>query len=659
MSVWRDILDDEALGLMMSDGPQSGPLYDFVFDRPEATFEPWTTPAVLAAQLAAHGITATPTETFPLQETSGATVEGSEGTTLTKGADAHLGRKALGLHDGDGSLDSFVGPVFKRTSATATLAAGSSATYDKTTASFAVLFLVRLNGLSSAAGYSLLGKAATSMTTGWDVEVANTGRVWARAADGVGSASIQLTGTDLSDGAWHYVCAIWDQTADLLRLITDFEQGTANIASLGSLTTSAVFEIGRTRGITSAGWQCAGFAIFDGADAEALNDKAKLDAWFAAQVNGTTPKTGWTFTRATVLGAPLIPDADGERLHIFGKTRPAYGYGSLLGGTQLGYFSSVAFVNMLLDSSIDTANWTSASSPTVTADYGECPRGLQHSYRIVKTDGESRRQSTAIALVSGTSYVFSVWYKSSGSLPSIWITDDSYTTVKASATAGASDADGTWRRLSVAWTADASANFRFSISSAAKTVTPGDAEFQYAMVSVGTHAMPFVPAYGAAAALAGSILYRDLALTGFATSGAMLVNAQGFSGGAPAQQWISVLSANSGGSLQRGRYLAMASSEAPLCGWYDDSAVFQAQAGATAVDPSAVSEWLGQWSNGPSLLGTKELHVRAGASEQTADTTLSGSDPQRAYVGSSQTGGNQFIGPIQRVRIYRQPIEAP
>lgn len=609
------------------------------FNRP-------TTPSELATSIGIS--TALATHIFPCDESSGLNLRDTVSSTSLTGSSGVAFLSSLGYGLPVPTTMSLTGANVAETvgqSNTNYFSAPSNSMLNYPSGSIAFLGVVKVSTCGDQTTRGLVGKGSTSFLDGYTIEMLPGGYIQLRFGDGSTAAVNAATNHVIGDGAWHYVAAIWDRTANLSRVITDKAASqTATIASVtGSTSTATPFRIGTAHAfLFTGGAQFAYLAVFTGSNAEALNNKTALDAWWNDRVSVPPTASDWTYTRASTVGSIVGSGSTGEMVNVFGTSRFAHAYGKnfVSDTNKLGALSHPAFSNFFTFSDISqTAGW--GHSGSVTLAYGIDPRGVKNSVRVQKT-GSGDRLTSAVQISAATQYCFSVFTKSTSSIPYLRVRNDASTTTMIS---GAFREDGTglradsgWHRIFLTYTPSSASLYRFEAFASHDGTAVGDAEFQYAQLNLGSVPLPLAFSIGSAATVAktvikktipehiGNSLKRSMAMRFYAQSlivSSSVTNDYGCVG--------------SDGVQTRVRGYSVTSLNEPLSFVYNDAGTFVAQAiaGSGFTDRRTVIDHFSQFDENGIWGTNNKIRVLAGGLEGTSTTSISGiSRPTTFYVGS-------------------------
>lgn len=370
-------------------------LLDLDFSQPTAQLFPST-----GGQLN-NLIGANPSHLWTFQETGGDYIDAVGSVDLSNNG-ALQGQKAIGLWDGSSYTGRYAFECLDDSSNNVRAADSAALDYDNTT-SFAVLVVFRTINPDFAGG--IFSKWLAGV--GYELSISGSGVLTFAVDDGTNNASINAFG-DHDDGAWHCALAKYDATTGTISIISDLASGSADASTVGDFSNTDVFLLGpwtSTRWLHMQGTYCA---VFEGAEAEAL-DQTAFDAFWQHGQDPTGKLT--TATRAGYISVPVGTTSEGPAIGHFGENQLPIGYHSAFEGTGLGLYVNNDTDN-LIDYSEDITQWA-ATNVTVTAAANDAPDGFRSACEVAATanDGTVSRTFTT---TESTEYTLSIWLRRTG-----------------------------------------------------------------------------------------------------------------------------------------------------------------------------------------------------------------------------------------------------
>lgn len=491
------------------------------FTEPESVAAKPTTAAAFPAYIGVPGTV--PSSLWLYNQAAGTSQPLPDETgfaNLTATGTIYNGRSLVGLWGGS-TYEDLIGGEYPDW--LANYAAANTSIYDFDAAtSFAFLTVFRFNWTAAVRG--ILGKIDTGVAQGYRLETATNGTISWSVVSSVGGTVARSIAGNHADGAWHYVIAGIDRTAQLINAFSDLNAGgTAGIGAIGTFTNAVAFRDGRARDNTfSMPGHRLFTAAFTGAAAEALltAGKAAADAWWARMTTRSLPNIA-TYTRATPISTQVYFRSGaqlGERVATFAPNEVAYGW--RLGyqhDTRIGLLGDPSVTNLLTNSDPSLTGWTNVNATSVTAFNTnpasvpaalDNPRGSRWGVEITRTAAGGNRYAS-VNLTNGTVYTFSVWLSNQNQtfIPRLRITDSTGAVVLATQICPVFPSTE-WKRCSITATANATASFRFEIHPDDPANAGGVVYAMDAQVEVSNQGpTPLVPAFGVATA--GSAITID------------------------------------------------------------------------------------------------------------------------------------------------------
>ena len=384
---------------------------------PIATFD-FSAPAVQSLPTTAAGLAAligggtSPSHIWKFDGTSG------DETDLVGSADleevnAPIRNQNAVIWNGSDWITHRAAEVLENTSNGFDLGADTSTLDLGSSDSLAVLCVVRCPVVPST-NYVLWEKRDNSFGAGYELRLASTGYVLL-AEDAVGGSNTAVISSDtnLYDGAWHAILAVFDFDADEMRLYTDF----------ASASNSAVLDSGESWASTNA------FSLLSGPNRNsAAVQIAYAAAWTGAAAEGITGLgTFWTLgddptglltdsTHASLISHVVGDDSGDVVSHFHGGSghgidQTPFGYHTGLTNTNKLAIAPFATYTNLFDESEALDGWNNTAGITKTANAIDSPDGFMRGVLVEGTDATNYIEHPTVTVSATTTYTFSVWLK--------------------------------------------------------------------------------------------------------------------------------------------------------------------------------------------------------------------------------------------------------
>lgn len=609
------------------------PTVDLYFSEPVIQYFP------LTATGFAHAVgdaAASPSYIWSCQETSGNLIDSISSAELSSslGSSTRRAIETKGLYNGSDFNRYAIGDG---TSGQFQAATGSLMDSDNTSVAYIFVFqktgVVRTDFFFKNAA-SLEGILMRNETDG-------TCRVYIKGA----TSGVWLNQSEnLQDGAWHYVCVVADTTAGTVYNITDKEEVTANISTIGTMTNTDNLEI--ARGNTTH-LHISYVAAFEGAAAEALT-KAKLDSWWKHASDPTGLLT--TQSRNSLISGQVSPTTVA---HFAPDTLPIVYNPAFRDKNKFGLYCNTARTNYLADSEdFSSANWTITNS-TRTADDGDSPDGFRSATTVTATAAAGYIRSVSTLGGGSIEHTFSTWIKTSSPTVAgqirLWDADvGSYI----GTTAFTATAD--WQLISTSGTPSFASP---ALISHIEITTNGESILIWgAQLNEGNHRGAYIRTDGAAASLVAS---SYIANGDYIPEKAGRIEAKIVKDLDLAASSFVVDSVDTSDQ----KTLELTSTFDMLVTSYDSDGVSETT--TTSTDPALASTeqlFEFEWDNRSTGIGGYESRQLLNNVELLGALTMSEGPSSGSYttgvnIGSNRSTTNQLNGSIQYIRVYESEID--